>query len=188
MIFDIKSETPIIFDLGGHKGDWVQIALTKYPKSIIYVFEPIKLYYDLICDRFKSINNVKVFNFAISDKTYETEISIEGDRSSIHFDSKTIEKECIKVKNIREFLFEEQIFFVDLIKINIEGEEYNLLEYLMNTPELCVFQNYVVQFHRNIENHISRRNFILNNIKKFYDIIFSVDFVWEGWSIKKIKK
>ena len=188
MIFNITSETPIIFDLGGHRGDWVQIALERYPRSTIYVFEPIVHYYKLICDRFENFNNIKIFNFAISDKTGSTQISVNGDISSMHFNNDYIERENIRTKDIREFLFENQIFFVDLIKINIEGEEYNLLEYLINTPEFCVFQNYAIQFHRNMTDHINRRNNILIEFQKFYDQIFNVDFIWECWSIKKIKK
>lgn len=188
MIFNIQRENQIIFDLGGHRGDWTQIVLDKYPNATIYVFEPIKEYYHIICERFKEEKNVKIFNFAISNKTYVTEISLEGDKSSMHGDLKTVQKESINVKNITEFLYENKIFFVDLIKINIEGEEYNLLENLINTPELCIFQNYAVQFHTNVENHKLRRNKILDSVKKFYNIIFNVDFVWESWSIKKIKK
>lgn len=188
MIFDINRENPIIFDLGGHKGDWVQIVLNKYQNPTIYVFEPIKKYYNIISERFNGNTNVKIFNFAISDRTYESEISLEGDASTIYFGSKSVEKESIKLKSITEFLFENQIFFVDLIKINIEGSEYGLLEHLVNTPELCVFQNYAVQFHKNVEDYINRRLNILNVVEKFFNIIYNYDFIWECWSIKKIKK
>lgn len=182
--FKIINKNPIIFDLGGHNGDWVQIAIDKYPDSTIYVFEPIKKYYDMICKRFSNKHNIKIFNFAISSKTYETEMSDDGDTSSMHFCSGSIKKELIKVKDIMEFLSENQINHVDLIKINIEGEEYNLLEHLINNQKLFVFKNYAVQFHINIENYIVRRSKILDEVKKYYDVIFNVDFVWEFWSVK----
>jgi len=95
--------------------------------------------------------------------------------------------EDIEIKDIREFLFENNIFSVDLIKINIEGEEYNLLEYLSSSTELNIFENYLVQFHKFVDDYENRRNKILTNISKYYDRLFNYEMIFEGWTHKKIK-
>lgn len=185
MKFDIP-ENAIIFDIGGYKGDWVKIAIENYKNPTIYVFEPVERFYNEIVDRWKHNPNIKVYNFGLSDKNREEEISIEGDSSSVFLKKGSIEK--ITLKDIREFLFEEGIFHVHLAKINIEGEEYRLLEYLTSTPELNVFDNFLIQFHTFIDNHVERREGIIKNFEKYYDRIFNYDFIFEGWSIKKIQK
>ncbi len=185
MKFDLP-ENPIIFDVGGYKGDWVKIALDKYKNPTIYVFEPVKSFYEQIVERWKSNPNIKVFNFGLSDKNREEEICIDGDSSSVFRGVGNFEK--IQLKDIREFIVENELMFVDLIKINIEGEEYRLLEYLTSIPELNVFQNYLVQFHGFVENYEIRREDIIKKISEYYDKVVNFDMVFEGWTIKKIKK
>lgn len=184
MKFEVP-ENATIFDIGGYKGDWIKIAMDNYKNPTIYVFEPVEKFYNEIVDRWKDNPNVKVYNFGLSDKNREEEISIEGDSSSVFLKNGQLEK--IKLKDVREFLFENNIFHVDLAKINIEGEEYRLLEYLTSTPELNIFQNYLIQFHTFIDNHVERRENIVKSLSEYYDRVFNYEFVFEGWSMKKIQ-
>jgi FkbM family methyltransferase len=185
MKFELR-ESPVIFDLGGYLGDWTQIAKEYYDNSTIYVFEPVKKNYDIIVNRFINDNSVKVFNFGLSDKNDTVKISLTGDSSSMHI-SDDSNCEDVEIKDIREFLFENNIFSVDLIKINIEGEEYNLLEYLSSSTELNIFENYLVQFHKFVDDYENRRNKILTNISQYYDRLFNYEMIFEGWTHKKIK-
>lgn len=185
MKFELK-ENPIIFDLGGYLGDWTQISKEYYSNSTVYVFEPVKKNYDIIVDRFINDSSVKVFNFGLSDKNDIVKISLTGDSSSMHI-SDNSNYEDVEIRDIREFLFENNIFSVDLIKINIEGEEYNLLEYLSESTELNIFENYLVQFHKFVDDYENRRSKILSNISKYYDRLFNYEMIFEGWTQKKIK-
>ena len=179
-------DNPIIFDIGGFKGDWVKIAMDYYKNPTIYVFEPVNKFYNEIVERWKGYPNVKVYNFGLSNQNREETISIEGDSSSVFIKNGNTEK--IKLRDIREFLFEEQIFNVHLAKINIEGEEYRLMEYLTSHPELNIFNNYLIQFHKFIDNYSERRNNIVQNLSKYYNRVFNYEFIFEGWEMKKIEK
>ena len=185
MKFDIP-ENAVIFDIGGYKGDWVQIALDNYKNPTIYVFEPVKKFFNEIVERWKGNPNVKVFNFGLSSKNIKEEISLEGDSSSVF--KKTGALETIYLKDVREFLFEQDIFHVHLAKINIEGEEYRLMEYLISTPELNIFDNYLIQFHTFIDNHVERRNGIVKGLSEYYERMFNYEFIFEGWKMKDIQK
>lgn len=185
MKFELKGK-PILFDVGGYKGDWAQIATDRYGESTIYIFEPVSEFYNIISERYKGNTNIKVYNFGLSDQNRTEKISLRGDSSSVFVEGGDFEE--IKLRDIREFLFEEKIFHVDLIKINIEGEEYRLLEYLIKTPELNIFENYLIQFHGYVENYVERRDGIIKELAVYYDRIFNYDFIFEGWSIKKVQK
>lgn len=178
-------KNPVLFDVGGYKGDWTQIALDKYGDSIVYIFEPVKEFYKIIVERYKNNPNIKVFNFGLSDENRTEKISDSADASSVFLGGGGEE---IELRDIREFLFEQNIFHVDLIKINIEGEEYRLLEYLIKHPELNVFENYLIQFHTFIDNHIERRGGIIEEMSTYYDRLFNYEFIFEGWTMKKIQK
>jgi FkbM family methyltransferase len=185
MKFDLN-ESPIIFDVGGYKGDWTEIALNSYKNAKVFVFEPVEKFYNEIKKRYKNNPNIKVYNFGLSDKNRKETIYLDEDSSSVFL--KTEKTEEINLKNIVEFLFEEKIFNVDLIKINIEGEEYRLLESLTTTPELLIFKNLLVQFHKSIDDAYERRNQIRKKISNFYNEVFNYEMVFEGWSVKANKK
>ena len=71
---------------------------------------------------------------------------------------------------------------VDLIQINIEGDEYSLLENMITNGVINKFSNVQVQFHLGIENDVARRikireGLVLNGFKNKFDY----PFVWESW-------
>ena len=76
-------KNPVLFDVGGYKGDWAQIAIDKYGDSVVYVFEPVKEFYNIIVERYKNNPNIKVFNFGLSDENRTERISDSADASSV---------------------------------------------------------------------------------------------------------
>lgn len=177
-------ENPVVFDVGGYMGDWTYEILKKNPSAMVYIFEPVVNFYNDIKNRYKDQPNVRVFNFGLSDKDRDVEISVDNDSSSVF---KSGNKSKVVLKSITNFLLENEIFHVDIIKINIEGEEYRLLEYLSSIPELNIFDNFLVQYHRFIENYEQRREDISKNLTSRYNRVFNYDFIFEGWSIKDIE-
>jgi len=178
-------DNPIIFDIGGFNGDWTQIALDEYTAPTIYVFEPVKQFYEKIKKRYADKKNVKVFHFGLSDSTTSLEISVSGDASSVFKTNGA--SETIQLKSIVEFMKEEGVYHVDLAKINIEGEEYRLLEHLVKLPELNIFNNFLIQFHKFVDNYEERRRLIQKELSKYYDMPFNFEMIFEGWSNKKVE-
>ena len=61
--------------------------------------------------------------------TQSLKINLQGDGTSVHTtNGKFTGTELIKVVNILDCLNELKLEKVDLLKLNIEGEEYSLLE------------------------------------------------------------
>lgn len=177
------TEDSIIFDLGGYKGEWTANILQKY-KSKIYVFEPVNQFYNDIKNRFAANPNITTLNYGLGPKDEMLEISLTQDSSSI-FNSDGGTKEKIQIKSFIDFLKEQNIQSVDLLKINIEGGEYDLLDDLIAQDALKVFKNIQVQFHRFIPNCIERRNTIREELSKTHTLSYDYEFVWENWVLKQ---
>lgn len=175
-------ENPVIFDVGGFLGDWTEEALKYHPTATVFVFEPVSSYFNIIKSRYAENPNVKVFNFGLSDKTKSIDISVGGDSSSTHRSVGGFEK--IKLKNISDFIKEESIENIDLIKINIEGEEYPLLEFMISSNDLTKFNNFLIQFHTFVDNYDNRRRVIQYDLSKSYSQIFNFEMIFEGWTKK----
>ena len=71
---------------------------------------------------------------------------------------------------------------VDLIQINIEGDEYNILEQITDHDVLDRFKYIQVQFHMGMYNDVTRRNRIQEKLQiRGFNARFNYPFVWEGW-------
>jgi FkbM family methyltransferase len=117
----------LVFDLGGYIGDWSQKINDKY-NCHIYIFEPVLKYFTILENKFEKNDKIKNYCFGLSNNTVETEIINDGASSSMYL--KNGVKEKIKLVNFKDFLEKENIINIDLIKINIEGGEYDLLDFI----------------------------------------------------------
>tara|TARA_R110000782_G_scaffold196841_1_gene286109 strand:- start:239 stop:1993 length:1755 start_codon:yes stop_codon:yes gene_type:complete len=178
----------IVFDVGGYAGEWAERIYNKY-KCTIYVFEPVKEFYDNIVERFKGNNKIKPFHIGLGNKTYTTDIKLMPDLvgSSVYRENSITGKvESINIVDIIEFMEEHKLESVDLLKLNIEGEEFPLLEHLIDNNKLSSFNNLKIQFHNFMESAVERKNNIRIHLQKEFNIIYDFFFVWEGWKRKNL--
>ena len=176
------TETSVVLDLGGFKGNFAESIFNKYSCEI-YVFEPVKSFYNIIKDKFKDNEKVKPFHYGLSNEDKELYISNTGDASSVFI--KTDGGEKIQLKSIVNFIKDHNITNVDLIKINIEGGEYEVLESLLESGLITNFKNLQIQFHDFIiDNARERMENIQRKLAETHEITYQYDFVWENWKIK----
>lgn len=174
-------ENSIVFDLGGYDGEWSSVMSKKYNCNF-YIFEPVKSFYDDIANKLSSNPKIKIFNFGLGNKDESLEISISRDSSSIF--EKNGNKEIISINDFVKFLDENNVKNVQLLKINIEGAEYDVLEYLLSSGKITTFESIYVQFHRFIPDCVERRNKIIEKLKETHNLVFCYDFIWEKWTRK----
>jgi FkbM family methyltransferase len=171
----------VVFDVGGYQGWFTDQIYNKY-KCNVYVFEPVLPYYEKIKQMFKGNNKVKVFPFGLSYKNNKLDIIINADSTSAYRSKKEGAKTTIELKNFNQFLQENKIEKIDLLKLNIEGEEFPLLDSIIKTGDINKINNIQVQFHRWIDNSIKLRSDIQNRLKSTHKQDWNFEFVWENWS------
>lgn len=178
--YDLSSDS-VVFDLGGYEGDFADAIYQKYG-CYIYIFEPVSSFYNKISLRFRDNDKIKVFNFGLSDKDGELEINLSEDGSSIF--KSTDRKETVSLKDIRSFLKSQNISKVELMKINIEGGEFQVLPALISSGLVSIVSDIQVQFHNFIKDAEHQRDQIRHNLKKTHYLTFDYWFVWENWKNK----
>jgi FkbM family methyltransferase len=175
-------ENSIVMDLGGYKGEFAADIYCKY-SATIYVFEPILNFYDIIKDKFSNTNKVISYPYGLAENDSELKISLTDNSSSVYIDSDQFE--IIQLKSIVNFIKVNNITKVDLIKINIEGGEYEILESLIEHNMISIFNNIQVQFHDFIiDNAKERMNKIQTELAKTHKLTYHYEFVWENWKLK----
>jgi len=177
------NENSIVFDLGGYKGEFAADIYCKY-SATIYIFEPILNFYNIIQSKFSNSSKVKVYHFGLGGSNENLKISLTDNSSSVYIDSDKFE--LIQLKSIVEFISENNTSKVDLIKINIEGGEYDVLEALLENNKITIFKNIQVQFHDFImDNSKERMNKIQQELSKTHEVTYQYEFVWENWKLKQ---
>ena len=176
------NENSIVFDIGGYEGTFAQNIVERY-NSTVYIFEPVTEFYNKISDRFSNSSKIKVFNFGLSNKTKYIEIALSDDASSIHIDSN--KKERIKLVNIVEFIRNNNIQRIDLMKINIEGGEFDILPELIDSKIIESIENIQIQFHSFIDDSKYKREMIREKLALTHELTYDYYFIWENWRKKQ---
>lgn len=172
----------VVFDLGGYKGEFAASIYNKY-QSVIYVFEPVPSFYNIIEKAFADNDKVTAYKYGLAGKDGDMQISSTDDSSSVYITKGA--SQIIALKSIVNFIKTNDIDCVDLIKINIEGGEYEVLEALLDNNMISIFKNIQVQFHDFIiENARERMEAIQKRLTATHELTYQYDFVWENWKLK----
>lgn len=176
--YDLTEES-VIMDLGGYTGVWAQQMIDKYNPNV-YILEPVNKFYEGMVNRFLNNSKVHLLNVGIGTEDKDGFIFMSGDASSSNLTKG--ESISVKINSIDTILKKWGLNEVDLIQINIEGDEYPLLEHMLETGSINNFKNIQVQFHLGIENDIERREKIRDGLtKNGFKNNFNYPFVWESW-------
>jgi FkbM family methyltransferase len=175
----------LVMDLGGYIGNFTESIYSRYNCKVM-VFEPVNRYYNICNYKFENNDKIEVYKYGLSGVDQKCTISVTGDISSTFVNIESdCEKEIITIKSIGDFFKENSIEKVDLIKINIEGGEYDLLDYLISNPEILKkIKNIQVQYHIFIDDHEKRRSLINSELEKTHERTWNYEWVWENWKIK----
>lgn len=176
--YDCLTHESVVFDVGGYQGQWTSDLFSKYCCNI-YVFEPVPQFYANIVKRFEKNKKIKVYNAGLASKTETARITVADSASSTYLPGDNLQE--IALKDIIEFIKDNDITHIDLLKINIEGGEYALLTHLIDTGYVRDIGNIQVQFHDFVDNAEEKRQAISTQLSKTHVLTYQFPFVWENW-------
>lgn len=174
-------DASIVFDVGGFEGDFAYEIYERY-KSDVYIFEPISSFYKVIDERFRGNESIRRYRFGLSDESKKIDIFISDNASSVHAKSSIVEN--IELKSVVDFIDENNIAYINLIKINIEGGEFELLPALLNHKIINKIDNLQIQFHDFIIDADVKRDLIREQLSKTHELTYDYYFIWENWKLK----
>lgn len=177
------TEQSIVIDAGGYKGNFSKKIHDMY-NCRVFVYEPYAPFFEHIKNEYGYIDSISVHQLAISDKTGEKKLLDLGEATSVSTQNGDIKIDTI---DIVDMINENNFTCVDLLKLNIEGEEYSVLERLIETDNLHIFKNIQVQFHDffYVDQPIERRDFIREQLCKTHRETYCYPFVWESWTVNE---
>jgi FkbM family methyltransferase len=175
--YDLTPDS-VVMDVGGFEGEWAEKIFQRYG-CLIHIFEPVASFYTMIEKKIEGNGKVTVYDFGLGGTDRKETISVDENASSIYKSDGAHEE--ITIVGIIGWLKKHKITEVDLIKINIEGGEFELLEKLIENNTLDLFRNIQVQFHRFAPNADARMGEIQKQLSKTHRATYSYPYIWENW-------
>ena len=177
-------ENSQVIELGGFHGLWTKRISSKFNCNVL-VIEAIPDFYNKMVEEFDyylkdNRHKIKTENFGISTIEKEVTFAVDGDATSSYLNSSN--KVTVKCLPLEHFLDKHNIERIDLIQINVEGEEYPLLENWIESGLINKIKFLQVQYHKFGEDYESKRTNIQEGLKKLgFTLRYEYPFVWESW-------
>ena len=176
----------IVIDIGANIGNISNFILEKKDLQI-FAFEPNRLCFEIMARRFIDDNRIKIFNVAISNFSGRSKFYLHENSKGIE-DFDYIESSSLKpskdnvsknnnieinVVNIKDVLSKFPI--IDLIKIDIEGSEYEILPFLIEQKHkikavLCELHGNPNNLNYKNPRKIKNQKFTKNYLKLIGDL------------------
>jgi FkbM family methyltransferase len=176
-------EDSVVFDLGGYHGDFAASMVERY-NCHVHVFEPMPEFARMCATRFAGNSKVRVLPFGLSSTNGEFRISAAADGSSIVRSNAATESIAVQVRAFAEYVNEAGVDKIDLMKINIEGGEYDVLPHVIAQGWIGRIAHLQIQFHDFVEGHLAKRDAIRAQLAATHAETWCYWFVWENWSIQ----
>ena len=180
------TENSVALDVGAYRGDWSREIFERYGCGI-YAFEPNP-------ETFRELeaateNRWQNLPYGLSDRTEEVRFSLKGMGSSAFNRGNEEDKLAhtpAQLKAVDQAWGDLGLEQVDLMKINIEGGEFPLLERMEETGLLAMVDTYLIQFHEWYPGAYRRRRRIRHALAKTHQLVWDYHFVWERWERKPV--
>lgn len=175
-------KSSVVFDVGGYLGEYADAIHQKFGCRV-YLVEPVPQFYNECVKRFSGNPAIVCLNYGLSSRSGWFEINLNNNESSF----KKIESGCVtqqaEIRSITDVVTEFGIEKIDLIKINIEGGEFDLIPAIVDSGLIKRIKYIQVQFHNFDSSAADARSCIRNSLKNTHREMWNYEFVWESWEL-----
>lgn len=174
--YPLNSES-VVIDAGGYQGSFSETLFRKYGCTI-HCFEPV--FYREVRNRLLAYEGrIWTYPMAIGGSDRELVFRIKGDMTGRWADDgEEISVPCISVRALWNKL---NLSAVALMKLNVEGMEYEIIDSLCNTGLINKVDNLQVQFHDviggDVEKEVER---IKSRLSETHSITWGEE--WRFWT------
>jgi FkbM family methyltransferase len=169
-----------VLDVGAFKGEWAERIWNEHQPTI-HCFEPAPFACRRLDRIFGANDKIHVHRFGLGARDSTASLALSGPGSSLFDTSPELDHVDVPVRDVVAVLEELGIDQIDLLKINIEGGEYDLLDRLADAGWLPRVRFVMVQFHEWHPKAYGRRSRNRRALKRQHEEVWGYPWVWELW-------
>lgn len=170
----------VIIDLGTYKGYTTKLLSDLY-KSKIYTFEPMIPFANEATEACASHPNITVLPYGLGKGNFEFFMNMAGDSTSMVIGGNPNSANNCSMRDFFEFLTEKNITTIDLLHINIEGAEYDLLDYIFSNNFQVNIRYLIVQFHYRSPTNDEKLKRYFDTLSTTHVCKYDYKYVWTKW-------
>lgn len=176
----------LVLDCGGYEGNFARLINEKYGCRVV-IFEPVKAFFKQCRTMFDTEHpmNIEVRHEGVGAWERDTEFHIHGDGTGLHTDTvfpkEKLEREKVHIIRLSEWIGEKRI---DLLKLNIEGMEFETIADLITTGRIRQVVNLQVQFHRIRNSDEQLHSIMRNELLHTHRLTHDFPFCWELFTLR----
>jgi FkbM family methyltransferase len=176
----------IVFDVGAYVGDWSEKVSTRYGCTI-HAFEPSSTAFEKASTRLAGRDGVHLHNIGLGGSNQLARLAIAGPGSSIYTETSPMGSvEEVSIRDVAEVLEELGIAEIDLLKVNIEGGEFDLFDRLIASHWMPRIRQTMIQFHEFHPNAHWRRHRVRRALRRTHREVWNYSWVWEFWQRRPV--
>jgi FkbM family methyltransferase len=172
-----------VVDVGGYTGDWASMMFCRYACNIdIYEPHPT-LYHHALKELFRHNGMVRIFGYGLSDKSEKMTLYGDGYVSSLYPMQNTMNHQIAEIRKASD-VFNERYSnkVIDVLKINVEGAEYEILPDLIQNYDMSKIRNIQIQFHQVVDGYAEKREKIQHDLAALGFVqTWNVEWAFENW-------
>jgi FkbM family methyltransferase len=154
-LFHTSSPQPVIIDCGSNIGISILYFKTLYPAARIVAFEPDPAAFAKLSDNVtrNSLTDITLYPYALSATEGEPDFYRSDDRSlrmSLDRRRNGGERITVAARRLSSFVTED----VDLLKVDVEGAEFMLVQDLVESGKLWNIKQIHLEYHHHIDGDV----------------------------------
>ncbi|MFT4519397.1 MAG: FkbM family methyltransferase [Halioglobus sp.] len=177
------TETSVVVDVGAFTGAWAQHIVERYD-PIIYAFEPNPKSFERLQELAVNNSKLKPMKYGLGDEDLIVDFTLNGLGSSMYeerSDHAHLPLVKVEIAAVDRIWKELQLGNVDLMKINIEGAEFPLINKMIEADLIDKVDCFMIQFHEWHAGAYSKRKEIIEVLSKTHRLEWGYYFIWEKW-------
>jgi FkbM family methyltransferase len=172
-----------VLDCGAYEGNFSRWIVHKYGCRV-FAFEPCRKHFEVAQATLREFGDrVTLLNVGIGGETRNQALGVQGD--STGFFNVATEMQMTTIMALAPLLSiigaPEKI---DLIKLNVEGSEYEILEHAITSGIVSRFAHIQIQWHANVKDHENLRRRIVGELLKTHDFTWGDPSFHESYNLK----
>jgi FkbM family methyltransferase len=173
-------QSSLVFDVGAYVGEWSAEIARRYDPTI-YAFEPEPGAFRTLQERLHDQPRVTALEFGLGAIDGGAPLTLAGPGSAVHASDAGFGTVEVQIRDVVPVLEELGVDHIDLLKVNIEGGEYDLFDRLIETGWLARVRLVSVQFHEWYPDAYRRRRAIRRALRRHHQEVWCYRWVWEYW-------
>lgn len=187
LLYDVDvAEGGIALDVGAYVGTWARALTDRSPGATVHCFELSPAVIPELAANVASTRGVRLHAFGLGGADGLVRISRRGLGSSVFHISRGDASDEGVIRDIAGVWEELGLGRVAVMKVNIEGGEYDLLDRMAEAGLLPLVDTFLIQFHEWFPGGYRRRRAIRRQLQQTHEVVWDYPFVWERWQRRAV--